>query len=336
MEAALDTPLDPKKNTIWCASAPVAWKALKEVVGGDIEIEDAPPWVGALNRSPIGLTDIDSAAVVTGAGWIKDGVVEDIQARVRETFGEERDPWLDTFADSLGDDNLIAYAYLATRLEFPEPLDPVPGGILTQVDEYDDGTTDKFFAQAFGLEHTFDAEDPRHQRIAKHVRVHGYEPAKEWYRPRGFVVVLEGKDAKGDVILARLEPKQTLRTTVEAALAKLSLEPDRLGDGDWLHVPLFDYHISRSYRELIGKQMLNPGFDGAPFLRVLQSIRFRLNESGSDLRSRMGYAVKSVEDPKVKFLIFKLPFLVLLKERHAERPYFAMWVANTEVLVREK
>ena len=351
VEATLDSPLDANKNTIWCASAPSAWKALREVVGGDIEIEDAPPWVGDLNRSAVGSSEVDPEALVTGVGRIGEGVVEAIQARVCETFGDGRDPWLDRFADGLDDDILLVYAYLATGLEFPEPFDPIPGGILylgsrrkanereSKIDEEKPAEKphDKFWAQAFGFKSTFDAEDPRHNRIANHVRIHGYEPAETEHKSTpSFVVVLEGKSEKGDVILARLEPRQTLRATAEAALAKLGLAPDRLGDGDWLRIPVFDFHVSRSYRDLIGKRILNPGFDQGHFVRVMQSVRFRLDENGADLRSRMGAACKSCLTPRIKLLIFTPPFLLLLKGRHAKQPYFAMWVANRELLVRQE
>jgi hypothetical protein len=351
VEATLDSLLDANKNTIWCVSAPSAWKALKEVVDGDIEIENAPPWVGDLNRSAVGSSEGDPDALVTGVGRIGQGVVEAIQARVCETFGGGRDPWLDRFADGLDDDILLAYAYLATRLEFPEPFDPIPGGLLyfvsgkkanerkSEIDEEKPAEKlyDRFWAQAFGFKSTFDAEDPRHQRIANHVRIHGYEPAEREHKSTpSYVVVLEGKSEKGDVILARLEPRQTLRATAEAALAKLSLAPDRLGDGDWLRIPVFDFHVSRSYRELIGKRILNPGFDQGHFVRVMQSVRFRLDENGADLRSRMGAAYKSCISPRIKLLIFTPPFLLLLKGRHAKQPYFAMWVANRELLVRQE
>ncbi|MBN1610674.1 MAG: hypothetical protein JW940_28855 [Polyangiaceae bacterium] len=211
----------------------------------------------------------------------------------------------------------------------------MPDGLVVHLEKHDDGSTDGFCAQAFGFESNYDAENPRHRRIAEQVRVHGYEPAKE--AARGFVVVLEGKDATGDVILARLEPQPTLRATVEAALAKLSLAPDRLGHGDWLRIPVFDFLLSRSYRELVGKRLLNPGLAGGmPVVRVLQSVRFRLNENGADLQSRTGLGFKSCCGPELKFLIFEPPFLVLLKERQATRPYFALWVANNELLVRQE
>jgi len=338
MVAALDTPLDPEKNTIWCASAPVAWKLLKETVGGNIEIEDAPLWAEALNRSTVSATDIDPAALVTGVGLIGDGVVEATQSRVKETFGNGRDPWLDEFVRPLSSDVWIVYGYLAKRLEFPEPFDPLPGGIYIYSPDDEDAAAeesdaddaivdDRFFAQAFGLR-IFDAENPRHRRIAKHVRVHGYES------PENFVVVLECKGAKGDVILARGTPERTFQATLGSALAKLALAPERLTQDDCLSIPVFDFHVSHSFPEIVGKRMLNAKFKAAPIVRMMQSVLFRLNENGADLRSRMGVAVKSAERRVPKMLILAPPFLILLKQPCTDTPFFAMWVANREVLVR--
>jgi hypothetical protein len=328
MIAALDTTFDADRNTIWCASAPVAWKALKEFLGGDVAIEGAPAWVDALNRRAVGAADIEPAAFVTAVGWIGDGVVEAVQSRLRERFGLGRDALLDEFVRPFGSRHLIAYAFLEKNVEFPEPFDPLPDGIFIRASDGKSVVDEEFFAQAFGLK-KFDAKNPRHERIGKHVRIHGCGS-------RSFVVVLESAGMEGEVILARLAPERTLRATVDTALTRLKLAPERLAHGDKLGIPLFDYHILHSYRDITGRRLLNAGFEGMPCAGVVQAVRFRMNENGADLRSRMICGFKSVVRPEVKSLIFCPPFLVLLKERRAANPFFAMWVANQEVLVRQE
>lgn len=41
------------------------------------------------------------------------------------------------------------------------------------------------------------------------------------------------------------------------------------------------------------------------------------------------------EKPRPKKLIFDQPFFVLLKRTNSKNPYFAMWVANAELMIRE-
>ena len=155
------------------------------------------------------------------------------------------------------------------------------------------------------------------------MRIHDYRAHDD------FVVVLE--TTTGDeVILARAAPKPTLRGSVDATFARIAAKPaERLGAGDELAIPRFDFDLTHDYREIAGKLLTNPGFEGMPIARALQSILFRMDEEGVTLRST--YAVGVLSAPVAKRLVFSGPFLVVLKERDAKNPYYAMWVANGEL-----
>jgi len=79
-------------------------------------------------------------------------------------------------------------------------------------------------------------------------------------------------------------------------------------------------------------------FGGAPafILDVIQGIAFVLNERGAEVESFAEIVLGSIggdsdPTPRRRF-VFDRPFLVLLSERDAAEPYFALWIENTELM----
>ena len=85
------------------------------------------------------------------------------------------------------------------------------------------------------------------------------------------------------------------------------------------------------FQELEGsdKQFLNPSLQGLYLDTALQTIQFGLDRSRAELSSESQIIVKSAP---AAFLHFNRPFLVLIKKRDAEQPFFVMWVDNAELL----
>ena len=67
-------------------------------------------------------------------------------------------------------------------------------------------------------------------------------------------------------------------------------------------------------------------------------MRFQLNEKGAILKSEAVtvYATMAMAPTPHHELIFDKPFLILLKEKDSPRPYFALWVGNSTLLVPDK
>ena len=69
-------------------------------------------------------------------------------------------------------------------------------------------------------------------------------------------------------------------------------------------------------------------------------MAFHLDENGAAVKSEavIEYYL-GIEDtperPQPKKMIFDRPFYVLLKRADASQPYFVLWVANTELMVKE-
>jgi hypothetical protein len=61
-------------------------------------------------------------------------------------------------------------------------------------------------------------------------------------------------------------------------------------------------------------------------------IQFRLDRSGAELASESKVVVK----PGASFFHFNRPFLIYMKKRSGEHPFFLMWVENAELLAMDE
>lgn len=111
-----------------------------------------------------------------------------------------------------------------------------------------------------------------------------------------------------------------------------------VGD-DELLIPKFDFDISTVYRSLIGNHF-SVGQKDWTISKAWQQVAFHLDENGAAVKSEavIEYYL-GIEDtperPQPKKMIFDRPFYVLLKRADASQPYFVLWVANTELMVKE-
>jgi len=148
-----------------------------------------------------------------------------------------------------------------------------------------------------------------------------------------FVVKLKSESENDELVLALIKPKKSLPDTVNYVSGIISKEsPLKLSKDDKLAIPVINFNILKSYDELIDKKLLNAGFSEYIIAKALQSIKFRLDEKGAVLKSEAKIGLKQASSNKPKMLVFNEPFLLYLKEKDADYPYFAMWVNNTELL----
>ena len=99
--------------------------------------------------------------------------------------------------------------------------------------------------------------------------------------------------------------------------------------GSW---PIVLFSENHEFVELQGgdKIIENPGeFQGLFILKAGQSIRFRLDRSGATVTSEAQTFPAAI--PR-EFIVDR-PFLIVIKRRSAEQPYFVAWIDNAELLV---
>ncbi|HLV50459.1 MAG TPA: hypothetical protein VKY44_00725, partial [Flavobacterium sp.] len=101
---------------------------------------------------------------------------------------------------------------------------------------------------------------------------------------------------------------------------------------DKVRIPMIEFNLKKKYNELIGNQFQakNVMYE---IVDVNQQNAFVLNEKGAEVESMATMdAAASAEEIEPKNLIFNKPFVVFLKRKNSDFPYFAVYISNPELL----
>jgi hypothetical protein len=221
---------------------------------------------------------------------------------------------------------LVAYAYLAARVKFRIPF----------FDTEDEVSFGGVPVTAFGIakKHEYAYDKLREQIDVLYVEPYAGDRDPE---DTEFVIDPCKHSAPYQIILAHIRPKETLTATLDDLDSKLA----RYGDSDYEHeftprdellVPNIAARIEHHFSELEGedKALLNKGFEGYWMALASQVIEFRLDRSGAELRSEAAFVCK----PNKRYFYYSGPFLIVMRKRGAEQPFFVMWVDNAELLCK--
>lgn len=313
----LDQKIGTGKNILWCSTFQLAWNELCGLGGGPIKLKPPSDTAEIMNKSNVSNNDIDSASYVAKAGFVADGILDDIRRELNDKFhGQESPDLLNSVPDNA---ILIAYSYLFKNLPFENKFERMKGRL-----SFEGEPLECFGFSMFSHDY----------KLISQVRPVDYKNKDD------FIIELITKSTDDRLILAKVKPGATLQDTVKAV-------QKRVADADYskvagaekkmLYVPVMDFDILKKYEELQGRaiQSSNKRLDGMPINAALQSIRFRLDETGAVLKSEAEMQSLSHDEPSPESLefVFDKPFLIMLQRTDSENPYFALWVGNTELLL---
>lgn len=307
--ATLDTPHD-SRNLVWCSTMQLAWDRLMAIAGGPVRIRDCP-LAGSLNDAHGAASDLDRESYVALAGWGRDGILESIKRDLLERFEGQASPGL--LPAKVGDDELLAYAYLFKNLRFGAAF----GRNVTEL-RFLETPVECFSPGGEGDVHAQRAQ----------VQVLGYTS------PQDFLVALQTQSTDR-LLVARMEPAGTLEETVEIALA-MAGEPGGVRAHEQFAMPVLDFDLRRSYPELERRVIENESIAPRTLLAALQSVRLRLDEHGALLKSEASMLVGLAMPRNLRRFVVDGPFLLMMLRPEAERPYLAVWVENDELLLARR
>ncbi|HNS20402.1 MAG TPA: hypothetical protein PKH24_07875 [Sedimentisphaerales bacterium] len=119
--ATLECPVPEHKNAIWCATFQIAWDKFRtEAIGEPIQITGAESLAARLDQCGFPRGDINETSYYANAGFVKDGIIEQIQKDMASRFRAEPVP---TFGEKYRalPDVAMAYAYLNVDVGFQYP-----------------------------------------------------------------------------------------------------------------------------------------------------------------------------------------------------------------------
>ena len=327
--ATLDTPLQKGKNVIWCASFLSAWKALQtELAAEPIELAGGDKLVDLLNDARDLRPDIPADCLYTAVGWNDKGIIKKIRTDLKHGFPESQPP---DFPD-IEKNSFVAYSYLAANIKFSRPYFQNREPLV-----FTDDLGHKTNINSFGIR-------PEDEYAYFELRAQ----SRVLFRKGGprdsdleFAIDLCASSSPSQVVVARIPRQKSLA----AALARVKKgmaeseerkrnDPDlaaileRVGPNDVLLVPDLFWRVSHRFTNLERRTFKNTKLLGQRLDHAQQDILFRLDRSGAELRAEAKLYCKPVP---TRFVLDR-PFLIYMKKRGAQSPYFLMWVDNAELL----
>jgi hypothetical protein len=315
----LEQEIEEGKNVLWCTTYQLAWNELCDLVGGPVKVKSPSKMVDILNKRKTNKKDLDEKDYVAMAGK-GDTCIDEIRYELKRKFEGQASPELLEKHTQIYR-NWITYAYLFKHLPFENVF----------IRYYNKLDFQGKLVDYFGVPGYRGTE--RLEKVAEQVIVLDYKNDDD------FIIELKTTSKDDRLILAKISPKETLEETVKSVEYRIKkVKPSKTLQYETVRIPVFDFDILRKYNELLGDtiKVKDKFIDGTTIDVAAQSIRFRLDETGALLKSGAAIVTSDGTIPKRRNFIFDKPFLILLKQKEAKNPYFALWVGNSELLVSTK
>ena len=142
------------------------------------------------------------------------------------------------------------------------------------------------------------------------------------------------KTKEGDeIILYRTDDKKSFDEYYEDIKAKTKNYKGRteFSQDDELRVPYVKVNGMINYNQLYDKKIKNS--KGLYIYDVIQNVNFNLNEKGCNLSSKATMVTEYMGiGQDTKYCYFQDTFIIFMKEKNSDKPYFALKVDNNDIL----
>ncbi len=333
---ALDCPMPEHKNVIWCGTFQIAWDKFKnDIIKEPVQLKGAEEQAERLNRSQFSPANLEAESSYATAGFVKDGIIEEIQKEMAKRFPSEPAPEFGEAYRTLPQAS-VAYCFLSVGVEFSIPFYPrdafefkASNGTRTGVTAFSGG---------------WDEADADTHRLHEQVEIlyykYGEQDADDEFavdlckRTEPYQVVL--------VLMSRREPLKEALKQIAQEISDFKRDPDyeelrQLRPIDRLIVPDVLYKLTHHFKELENKNLTNERWPGYFIFEARQMVDFSLSRMGVILKSEAIIGGAGGMGPPRKdlprHLYFNRPFLIYVQKRGAEfSPFFVMWVDNAELM----
>lgn len=308
----LEQPVQAGRNIIYCSSFQLAWNEFEDnIIKDKLKLDGNPEMAVKLDKRLTDKNDISEKDYFVMSGYGRDNIVEKINKGLKDKFKDDA-PKVE---EQLFPDDIMAYAYLYKNLQFKDEFESLAEPLKFNGED----------VKAFGI----NSKNSKNENIAKQVQVLYYKS------PDDFVIKLISKSENDEFILAKLTPGTDLLKTIEAVNTRIKDgEETGLYENETLRIPKFSFDITRDFDEILQRSILNKGFEGYFIAKARQDTRFILDEKGAVLKSEGRIIAQKSAPVMVRSFIFDKPFLIMMREKGAKAPYFALWAETAELMVK--
>lgn len=286
--------LDPRTiNNLWVGTLDLAWKDLKEKIGlNKIEVEGENPQI---------VNDLNDSIFTKKMLDQKD---YKINVERTLTNGYKID------------------ATLSKNLNF-----------LQSFDNFSNDYTKWTFGNGKDYIKYFGINNASSKKMRENVEILFYNEIGEGNLSSNDMAIKLNTKEGDEIILYRTNDKKTFNEYYEDIKNKANKYTGtrNFSADDELRIPYIKINGRVSYKELFGKEIKNS--NGLYIYDVIQNIKFSLNEKGCNLSSSATMVTEyKAEKEKAKYCYFTDTFVIFMKEKDCDKPYFALKVDNNDIL----
>lgn len=171
------------------------------------------------------------------------------------------------------------------------------------------------------------------EKLNENVEVLFYNETSTYSTNNDFAVKLKTKEGD-EIILYRTDEQKTLDEYYKDIKNKAReyTGEKTFAKEDELLVPYINISGMISYNELVGKTIKNTNM----YIEdVVQNVKFSLNESGCNLESKTTMVTQIFASTE-RYFKFEDTFIIFMKEKEYDNPYFALKVDNTDILEKKE
>lgn len=294
-------------SDVWCITFQLIWNELMDklqkpvvFVGGNPELANE------LNKKLYTKDLISEKSYYLADGKISQKLKSKIEKDIYKKFKEKSDI-LDKI-DWNAKETYLFYAMLKKDFLFLTPFDKLPNQYFNSKDK----------VKYFGI------NKKSNHKLYKNVDVVFYNNRDD------FAVKLNTKENE-EVILYRTDKQDSFENLYKKVNKKYY---DEFGKDDILEIPNIDVNKLISYDVLCGKRIVGTNY---VIGQALQTIKFKLDDKGGTLKSEAAMTVMKTSMPIIRderYFIFNKPFVLFLREKGKDKPYYAMRIEDAKYLVK--
>lgn len=299
-------------NKIWIGTFQLVWNDLvNEIVKKPVKFKGEKNLLAeSLNKQGFSTKDLDEASYYKKYGLMTPNLKEEMEKAIEEKFNTTSDI-LNTL--DWNSNQLLIYAMLKKDFEYLKEFREI--GFLP----FSDNKNVKFFG----------AKGSKDLETFDNIEILFYNNENDY----ALKLITKGND---EVILYRTENNNTLENYfIELNKKTAEFKGDKkFNENDSLIVPYIKFKENFEYKELTNKKIKGSDYviSGA-----IQTAEFNLDNKGGSLKSEAALIMKMsmpIIQNERKFH-FDKPFVLFLKEKDKQTPYFIMDVKNSNLLVKE-
>lgn len=299
-------------NKVWCGTFNLVWNDfMNDVIGGKIEFEDGPSNLAdELNKQSFTVDQLNSNSYYKNHGWATTELKTEIENGIKEKFNENSE-----MLDKVEWDNPEGYVlYCMLKKEF---------NYLEKFPTLDDAN----FKDSQEKVKYFGIKPDTAQTASKNVDILFYNSKTD------FAIKLKTKEGEEVYLYRTTGNGKSFDDNYNEMIEKSN---NYTGNKTWdkndvLMIPYIKLQDEINYDELCGRFIKGTQW----YIRqALQTIDFELNNYGGSVKSEA--LIEALRQGILNInreYIFDDDFILYLKESDKEKPYFALKVDNSDVLV---